>query len=200
MEIAGLIITGIGAAASLMVFVQIFQMRKQMKNEYEKARREKTAEWMNNWCNSVKKATISAESIAQTFDENQCRALYRRDAFSVNKKTGKKICEMCSLDKHIQCENCSLQEDGTTVDSAILDELRWHVVSYLNTLETLMVAWDLAIVDRQTIEEQYQFLYDPSRGNNAIEKFRYAAGGYPTIEKFMQTIRPKVDAPHAPIR
>ena len=55
-------------------------------------------------------------------------------------------------------------------------------------------AWNLNIVDREEIEDQFQYLYNPEKGWNALKPFRDAAGGmnaYPNIEKFMQTLENK---------
>lgn len=80
------------------------------------------------------------------------------------------------------------------MDGKILTELRWHVVTYLNTLETIMVSWDLGIVDRTTIEEQFAFVRDTSRGAT-LSQFRHVAGAYPLIEKFIDNTKEKSSAP-----
>lgn len=59
-------------------------------------------------------------------------------------------------------------------------------------LESVMTAWNLNIVDRQEIEDQFQYLYNPERGWDVLESFREAAGGrnaYPNIEKFIQELK-----------
>ena len=58
-------------------------------------------------------------------------------------------------------------------------------------LESVMTAWKLNIVDRDEIENQFQYLYNPERGWNALKPFREAAGGaeaYPNIEEFMNKL------------
>ena len=85
------------------------------------------------------------------------------------------------------CETCSLKS-SYTVDGKILTELRWHVITYLNTLETIMISWQLGIVDRDTIEEQFQFVNDPLKGST-LSEFRHTAGGFPAIEAFIDKIK-----------
>lgn len=91
-----------------------------------------------------------------------------------------------------------INSNGKTVDNKvdgkILTELRWHVIAYLNTLETVLTAWDLGIVDRKTVEEQFAFLKDTSKGVT-LTLFRNIAGGYPVIEKFINTIKTQSNPP-----
>lgn len=59
-------------------------------------------------------------------------------------------------------------------------------------LESVMTAWNLNIVDCEEIEEQFQYLYNPQKGWNALEAFREAAGGsnaYPNFEKFIKEMK-----------
>ena len=80
------------------------------------------------------------------------------------------------------------------VDGKILNELRYHVICYLNMLETVMTSWDLGVVDRETIQEQFKFLLMNGKGM-ALEPFRRAAGGYPLIGKFLDHMKDKASEP-----
>lgn len=98
----------------------------------------------------------------------------------------KEICKFCPLDREL-CPSCTLKQ-GNTVDGKILTELRWHVITYLNTLETILVSWQLGIVDREVIEEEFDFIKDASKGCTLAE-FRHTAGGFPVIEAFIDAIK-----------
>lgn len=171
---------------------QLFLLRKQMKNQHEERRRENTIQFMITWCNSLKKDTCIAEQVARKLNTDQCQALYRHQSFEVAESIKKEICKFCPLDCSV-CNECKLK-NSNVVDGKILTELRWHVITYLNTLETVLISWDLGIVDRKTIEEQFEFLNDVSKGST-LSEFRRTAGGYPVIEAFIDTIKGSTSSP-----
>ena len=178
--------------SALLVIPQIFLLKKQIKEQHEERRRENTTHFMTTWCNSVKKDTCIAEQVARKLNTEQCKALYEHVPFNVSNDIKKEICKFCPLSSE-SCDKCSLKE-GTTVDGKILTELRWHVITYLNTLETIMVSWHLGIVDTETIEEQFHFLNDPLKGCT-LSEFRHTAGGYPIIEEFIDKIKSSNSGP-----
>ena len=173
--------------SAALVIPQIFLLKKQISEHHEERRRENTINFMVDWCNSVKKDTCIAEQVARKLNNEQGISLYKHEAFEVSNNLKQEICKFCPLSKD-HCGECSLSNEKNKVDGKILTELRWHVITYLNTLETILIAWDLGIVDTATIEEQFSFLKDPSKGLT-LSQFRNSAGGYPVIEKFIDKIK-----------
>lgn len=114
--------------------------------------------------------------------------MYNHEPFSIDANIRDSLCKFCPLDK-ADCENCSARTKNE-VDGKILTELRWHVITYLNMLETVMVSWDLGVVDKEMIEEQFLFI----KKGQALSQFRQSAGGYPTIEKFLRKISPAAES------
>ncbi len=179
-----------------LIIPQIFLLKKQIKDGHEERRRENTVRIMESWCLSVKKDTCIAEQVARKLNREQCKKLYKHEAFTISKEIKNDVCKFCPLDS-CDCNECSLKnEHGEYVlDGKILTELRWHVITYLNTLETVMVAWHIGAVDRDIIEEQFQFLTDANKGMT-LSEFRHSAGGFPMIEEFIDEI--KKDKPKNP--
>ena len=171
---------------AILVGPQIFLLRKQITEQHEERRRENTTQFMTTWCSSVKKDTCIAEQVARKLNTDQCKHLYDHSAFDVADDIKKEICKFCPLDREL-CPSCTLKQ-GNTVDGKILTELRWHVITYLNTLETILVSWQLGIVDREVIEEEFDFIKDASKGCTLAE-FRHTAGGFPVIEAFIDAIK-----------
>lgn len=182
--------------------VQALLLRKQIKKEHEKRRRENTVEVMYNWCNSLEKNTSLAVDVAQQLSSPQCQSLYQKKCFEVTFDIKNDICRFCGFAQNNQeqtCCKCELShphENGQwIVDGRILRELRWHIVSYLNALETLFVSWHLGLLDDSTIEEQFDYLRVPGRGDG-LANFRHAAGGYPITETFIDQIKEKPKTNH----
>lgn len=132
--------------------IQALLLRKQMKKEHEKRRRENTVDVMYNWCNSLEKNTSLAVDVAQQLSSPQCQSLYNKNSFEVTYDIKNDICRFCGFaqnSKDQSCHNCELAKSNENgqwiVDGRILRELRWHVVSYLNALETVFVSWHLGL-------------------------------------------------------
>ena len=85
-------------------------------------------------------------------------------------------------------------KDNYYVQDALLYFLRGHIITYLNSLESVLLAWQLGIVEQKTIEEQFIFLNKKNQNERTLEIFRSIAGGghsYPAIEKFYQHLNQK---------
>lgn len=185
--------------------IQALLLRKQMKKEHEKRRRENTVDVMYNWCNSLEKNTSLAVDVAQQLSSPQCQSLYNKNSFEVTYDIKNDICRFCGFaqnSKDQSCHNCELAKSNENgqwiVDGRILRELRWHVVSYLNALETVFVSWHLGLLDDSTIEEQFEYLRIPGKGDG-LANFRHAAGGYPITETFIDRIKEKPKTNHKSI-
>lgn len=184
----------ITALSTIVIAFQLLQTARAEKKHHEEMRRIKTVEIMENWSRSLKKETSFAEKIVEGFTAEQCRSLYFKEEFELDSKKGQDICQICKEnifdESHTPCSKC-IAGDKFKLAGAQLSEFRWYVVGYLNMLESVMTAWNLNIVDREEIEEQFQYLYNPERGWDALKPFRDAAGGrnaYPNIEKFIKAM------------
>lgn len=182
--------------------IQVHLLRKQIKKEHEKRRRENTVDIMHIWCKALEKNTSLAVDIAQQLSPPQCKALYNKKSFEATFDVKNDICRFCGFeqkDKDQPCHNCSLSKSNENgqwiVDGRILRELRWHIVSYLNALETVFVSWHLGLLDDATIEEQFAYLRKADKGDG-LSNFRHVAGGYPITETFIDQIKDKPKTNH----
>lgn len=84
--------------------IQALLLRKQMKKEHEKRRRENTVDVMYNWCNSLEKNTSLAVDVAQQLSSPQCQSLYNKNSFEVTyDSTNFQVKSICSLVARIAC-------------------------------------------------------------------------------------------------
>jgi len=173
--------------SATLVIRQLKLTKKQISDGHDEHRREKTVDIMFTWCESLMRDTALAEQVTRKFSTEQCRCLYEQRPFNVTQEIKTALCKFCPFPDS-ECSDCTLKNE-TTVDGKIHTELRHHVMMYLNTLETIMVAWQLAVVDRKTIEEQFHFLVAEGKGE-ALHNLRTVAGGYPAIGEFLNKINP----------
>jgi len=183
--------------------VQLWQIKGTRKRQFDQARRNKTAEMVMYYSQNITKETKRAERIVSGFSEEQCSQLYNSAKFTVDKSTRDKICALCPRFEsctpggkdnksdetfHEFCK-CPGEYTEYVIGDDLLYTLRWHVMRYLNTLESVLLTWQLGIVDQDIIEEQFQFLNRKSQKSRTLEIFRSIAGdghSYPAIEKFYQ--------------
>lgn len=95
--------------------IQALLLRKQMKKEHEKRRRENTVDVMYNWCNSLEKNTSLAVDVAQQLSSPQCQSLYNKNSFEVTYDIKNDICRFCGFaqnSKDQSCHNCELAKSN----------------------------------------------------------------------------------------
>lgn len=178
-------------AFSLASIVIVF---KQLRAEHEKARREKAIELLLAWTNGITRETNAAKKIVEKFDVMQCRKLFLEEEFKVDCKLYDEIMEVINdrPEKKDICVSCNGDADRDCDHQIILKRrhikrLRWHIISYLNLLESILVSWQYSVAEREIIEQQLKFMVSPKEGKNVLEGFRIAAGSeesYPAIEIF----------------
>jgi len=180
--------TILGAVAVIAAAVQVIIGYRQFKADHERGRREKTVELITEFFAKQKKEGPIARKIVESLNEEQCREIIAQQSVVVSSKL-KLLVQQLFPDQKFDHENGTIT---LTENQSV--ELRWLVLSYLNALETLLVAWQYTIVDREIIETQFSYLFKPSEGHEVLKEFRTAAGGedaYPAIEIFVTNIQAK---------
>lgn len=189
--IVSCVISGVGLCSLFLLFKQIKMVKKQNDEHYESIRRENTIKIITEWNNSLKKESRLAEKTVSQFSQEQCVRLYNYNNLCVNHTQFRSICQLCSEDS-TTCTKCKKQNKGYALDKLPETELRGYVVSYLNNLEIVAIAWQQAIVDRKMLEQQFSFLYDETKNKSALETFRKIAGNgraYPVLKLFYEQIK-----------
>lgn len=187
MKYLNIALSVVGIVSSLAIFVQIFLIKKQMKNGYEKSRREKTVDLLIVWTKSLNKETIQAKKIVESLSDKQCMDLYNNIPFEVDPKIRDKLCIFCSEKVCKDCEAYQECNGRYKVSNKQLANLRFHAVTFLNTLESILVAWQSSIVDDQIICAQFGYLFNQQEGKDLMYSMRKACGGvdsYPAIAAF----------------
>ena len=184
------IATIIGSLAVLVIAVQVRVAQSQMKADHERSRREKTVDLLIEWDKRLKKESALARKIIERLNEEQCRDIVAQQKLHIPKK-------LEGLLKQFLGDSFTSEKNDNgeiVVSESNAAELRWHAITYLNSLESVLVAWQYSIVDRDIIEHQFSYLFKPADGHEALKDFRVAAGGedsYPAIEIFAGHIREK---------
>ena len=172
----------IPTVAAALIVVELILLKRQIAQDHDRSRRENTVQVLSDWCLALREETNVAEAIVQQLSFEDCQHLYKREPFEMKENLFHMLSEICPepLQK-TQDGQCIVQGEGLNI-------LRWHVMSYLNILETTLLAWKLGIVERDEIEQQFSFLCDDTQGRDFLTNMRKAADGYPIIEEFMKKL------------
>jgi len=184
----------------ILTLLSLLMIVLQIKSEHEKSRREKAVDLLLQWTQTITKEMNSVKKIVEKFDGEQCRKLFIEEEFEVNCNIYDDIMEAINeksdkKEKNDKCAEC----DGDDADcrkkislgKKHIRKLRWNTISYLNLLESILVAWQYSIVDREIIEHQFSFQVSPKDGKRVLDNFRKIAGAedsYPAIEIFCSNL------------
>jgi hypothetical protein len=123
-----------------------------------------------------------ARKLADLLNEEECRKLLNEQDLALT-ATHKGLVEAC-------LPNQVAQEEGGRImlSSSQTAEIRYLVIKYLNTLETVLAGWRHNISDRAMIDEEFQYLLDSKEGHKMLKLFRQVQGeeAYPAILEFEQ--------------
>ena len=197
--LVSVIISGFTAVATMggLIFagIQLQQIKKNRVRQFDQARREKTVEMVWRYTRDTDSKTKAVEKIVSQLSDEQCQDLYNGVPFEIDDKTRRRLCGVCPHE--LECKKlkpnepkfCQGKPGKYCISGELLYFLRGSVVNYLNSLECVLLAWQLGIVDRDTLEEQFIFLDKKRSKERAATAFRSVAGNgksYPAIEKFYQ--------------
>ncbi len=169
------------------LYIQNQLLLKQYKEDHERSRREKAVEMIIKWTELLRKETSSTRKLIESLDSNQASNLFNEKIINISRDL--KMLVHSSLGDEI-----FFKETGSMIEinEKGVSKLRWLAVQYLNSLESIMIAWRHNIADRTIIYEQFKYLFDPEIGSNVMASFRRVAGGrasFPAIEDFLDHLK-----------
>jgi hypothetical protein len=127
--------TIVGSIAVIGIALQVYVAHRQLKADHERSRREKSVELLMEWSKNLKKEGSVARKIIECLNEEQCRDVFNQQEVKISKKHENLLMQLFGekIQQNVDGDNIKLTEAQST-------ELRWHAVSYLNSLEFTLVA------------------------------------------------------------
>ena len=163
-------------------------MIRTARDDREETRRIKTADLLLEWSKSQNRDTSFSVRFLESLSAEQCERLYWHSDIELTDEQAGYYLRMFPEQDLIKSEDGA----GHRLTESQIMNLRWNAIYFLNQLESIMTAWRIGILDHDTIVQQFEYLYNPNRGSNALREFRIAAGGdraYPNIEILMREIK-----------
>lgn len=162
----------------------------QLISDHERSRRELAIELVLKYTIHLNKKASLARKLVENFTDAQARSLSNSEPITLDKKYLSFVNGCLTDSPHNAAAD---NEKELVLKENEVSEIRWLIISYLNLLEVVLIAWHNNIADRQIIEDQFGFLIVKEKGHFILEKFRTAAGtnNYPSIEYFVSEITKK---------
>ena len=186
MEVA----TWISAVANIFIALGVGLALCSFRGDHERSRREKAVELISQWALNLNKRGSAARKLVETLDHEKSKLLFNQEPLTIGKK-------------HIGLVRAALEADVNEPEGNEIDldenqssELRWQVVTFLNSLESVLSAWRHNIADKDIITEQFRYLVSKTDGHYILEEFRVVAGGshtYPAIQEFVEHLKKELN-------
>ncbi len=162
----------------------------QMCNDHERSRREFTILLMKDWTLNLEHSSSIARKLVEGFSLEQCQAINNHGHLEIKPEKKEKL--QTALQDVLK-DRVLKEENGMLVLEEIdVAHLKYLLITYLNTLETILMSWKLAVADREILEQEFSYLVKPQEGHEALATFRQAVGGinaFPAIHDFVEKIK-----------
>lgn len=187
------------------IFILVYQLclqRRIWQTDHERSRKEKAIEVVKDYTQSANQSWAAARMLVDKLGENECKKLFAGERLELEIAHKDLLLAIIPL----EFDESSIDEHVSTItlNERQVFALRWQAVSFLNAVEIVLQAWARSVADKEIIENEMKFLYQPAQGLLALEKFRTCCGGrdaYPAIGDFVAYMRMKDEAqlPDRPI-
>lgn len=201
------LLTGFGTlviaiANSIMLIVVILGYRQWMtskqalEDDHERSRRQMTLDLFKHWNTNLRKEGTIARKLVENFTEEQCKKLKNQEPFQLDSKyidlLKGSLDHFLEDDRRKELDEAQDKNNEITVNQQESGELRWAVIAYLNTLETVLAGWNHNMCHREMVFEQFQYLVSPENNIYILGNFRKVMGNghtYPNIYAFVGEIK-----------
>jgi hypothetical protein len=197
------IVQAISAVLTLLMlvlaFIQFRQMKKEMKLDHARSRRQLAVELCAGWVANQEPQTFEMCRFVDQLDKKQIDSILTSATFEVSANCGVQLKKLFEGFAH--SEECFKKTGNKlTITEVGSQQLRYLAIRYLNQLETVFVAWASGVCDQEIIEKQFGPLLDGRAGRNALSSFREQIGTahFPNFDAFVSVERGKAAKPHMP--
>lgn len=168
-----------------LILFQLWIIKNSFSQDHERSRNEKAVDLIRDWTKVLNQKSSAARKIVEQLDKQTCVKLSKQEKFSIDKSDAN-----IHLLKVLFGEDFKSQNDKIEIDVAKATQLRWEIVTYLNILESVLIAYRHNVADREIIKEQFRYLVNPNENHFVLEEFRKVVGdeSFPGIKDFAKEL------------
>jgi len=170
---------------------RIWLLKNTFEQDHERSRNQKAADIIREWTKSLNYKSSVARKLVETFDFETCKKLHEQKDFTikVDDELKSKYLKVI-LDKKDDIPNgeCKIE-----VEDSI--KLRWEIITYLNTLESVLVSYRHNVANNKIIKEQFKYLVRPQDNHFILQTYRTVSGttDFPAIADFTEELKKYFD-------
>ncbi len=190
--------------ASLSIIVALFSYfhhKKASNRQHERASREKAASALHDFFKALTVRSAAAVKLVKELSDKNIERLEQGEEFTVRHEHRDLL--VASLPDHLT--RGQVAGDGDVKLSRNQSyQLRWEIISQLNSCEVLAQYWSIGVADRDMIEEEVRFLRHEKPNENIVTACRKLAPreGFPALHRLicrLEATRPVEGPPRKPV-
>jgi hypothetical protein len=183
----------VAAVSAILVWLQL-------RADHERSRRELAVNLIKEWSDSIDVETASVIRLVRELNREQCELLVSRKPFKVD-KTNLDFVRSCFEIRFPEINN-DPEFDQQSVNTTIninykySGYIRFVAARYVNSLESIMIAWYESVAQPRIIEGQFRFLRSAPESSlvtlrEAICRDNNNVDGFPCITRFLENMEPR---------
>lgn len=161
----------IASKCSVIVAVAVYLLqRRAIRLQHKRARYEKATQAILDLSRLLTPQSAAAQKLARYFDDSQIDNLNQGNPFDIPAAQGDLL--LAALPGHTKPEEIPEKGDIRLTRTQSF-QLRWVLISLLNSCEVVAQCWLTDVADRKTIEDELRsFLSDAAPGKNIMTTCR----------------------------
>ncbi len=172
----------------IVVGYQAYIMRKTFVSEIEKEKRIQTISFLSSFLRNFDKNLIVARTILKELKKEDIEKIKNLSEVDISGYTDEKKEKIFTLMRIISDKEI---DNMDKIDLYHVAKIRYSMSDYLNTLEIILLGWDLSIVDKEIYKKEFNYLIE---GEDCILKdilnvFDPNRISFPAIYKFCDYLK-----------
>lgn len=169
-----------------LLIYRIWIMKNAFEQDHENMRNSKAVDLIKEWTKSLNSKSSTARKLVEMLDHQTCISLNKQEKIEIVDSEQNKNYLKIIFEKDFEPNNSKIALD---VDNS--SKLRWEIITYLNTLESVFTAYRNNVADKTMLKEQFEYLVKPEENQFVLEAFRKAIGknSYPGIRDFVDELK-----------
>ncbi|WMJ75398.1 hypothetical protein RCC89_19865 [Cytophagaceae bacterium ABcell3] len=169
-----------------LIVYRLWILKSTFEQDHENKRNSKAVDLIKDWTKSLNSKSSTARKLVETFDQQQCIKLNKQETFEIEDSESNKKYFKVIFESEPTAANSKI-----SIDYENSSKLRWEIITYLNTLESILTAYRHNVADREILKEQFTYLVKPEENHYVLAEFRKASGdkNYPAILDFAEELK-----------
>lgn len=190
-EFISLILSLIGLVSLFLIWWQIKSTQEQIKADHERSRRQMTIDLMMKWTETLSQKTGGSRKIVENLDNDNCKKIFNFEVAKIPES------QKTMLEGVLEKNDLEVKNGYFEITDYQSSVIRGLVLTYLNSLETVLTGWRLGVSDKEIIEEEFSYLFDKKKQSSVLHNFRGIVGlhSYPSIAAFCECLSKKIIDP-----